>query len=343
MSSHVLNSTAYLIEDHKYVYDIQALNHNIKRCRSLAQKHGFSMRVVLKGGYLHANIVGELSQIADLRFALGKDDKAVLDVLRGRDVSTLYPRQRMQARKGNAFNRIVVTDVSALNTVNVDRIPEIIIPVATSENREGLLCEDIADVLIEIEHRHGDRVQIGGFQMNFGCLIHEPPCPAEIQRMLDRLSVKAITSRLGMSPVMSIGGSAVLPILEQIEVPKPFDAELRVGEAILTGSIPGSQQNFGLKPTSYASASILQELRPEHEGIRRVLLDVGHTVFDVQAIERDYDGLAFQSLSSDVSVATLPSSPCITGVAPILLPLNYGETERALARNSNEIAFLASG
>jgi len=340
MSSLVLSSAACLSDGHKHVYDIQALNHNAKQCRLLAEMHGFSMRVVLKGGYLHPNIVGELTQNPDLRFALGKNNKNVLDLLQGRDIATLYPRQPLHRGGAKAFDRIVAADISDLGKSSESMEPEIIVPVATSENREGLDFRDIADFVIETEDRYSDRVQIGGFQMNFGCLVEDSPRASEIQHLLDRLSIREITCRLADAPVMSIGGSAVLPILDQLDVPKNYHSELRVGEAILTGSVPGGQHVFGLKPTSFVNASIVQELRSNQKGIRRVLLDVGHTVFDDQATDRDYRGMRFESLSSDVAVAQIDTSRRTVDGAHVRLPLNYRETERALARHPNDISFL---
>ncbi len=314
-------------------YDLSALSHNAKLCFSIAQRNNFSMRVVLKGGYLKPSIVGRLVQIPEITFSSGEADIMALSSLEGRDVATLYPGQHSNSNLCSAYCRTTETTLDGFErATRFGRVSSVIVPILTEENREGLHPSEILPFMDRLEERFGSQVAVAGFQINFGCLRDVVPRTIVVQSLIDDVAKASIVARLARSPVLSIGGSVILPLLDKLKIPDAYRPELRIGEAVVSGTIPGEGCCMGLQPTASFRVRKVQDLKGAPDGQARVLLSIGTNILDQDAVGRGYEGFRFESLSSEVSVALVEPGCVVHNTSVTGVPLNYAETERALSR-----------
>ena len=313
-------------------YDLDALVHNARFCAALAARHSYSLRVVLKGGYVAPEIVDCLAGINGISFAVGYAKDALLPALKRMSVATVYPSHASVGQVPNNINRNTEVSLSglALLACRCER-RRALVAIGTSEGREGADLEGFRDLVRNARTEFGDRISIDGFQLNYGCVRAEPPATENVNRLLNDLA-KEISSCSVANPILSLGGSVLLPMLKDITIPDSFRAELRIGEAILAGTVPGQTASFGLCRTASYHACRLQTLRRSEESRERSLIDVGSYILDPMKKVRVMEALVVESLGSEVSVVSHRYGEMSSSNAQIKLRLDYAETERALTR-----------
>ena len=311
-------------------FDLDAMIHNAEHCRTAANKTGFALRAVLKGGYIDTNIVQGLSGLGGISLAVGNATEASLPAVRNVAVATLYPSPVIAVEA--CSNVVRTTEVATSGVRPWSRKPDVhrvLLAIETREKREGLDCTALRKLTWSVRAAFGRRVTIDGFQLNYGCVAQEAPDAQSVNVLLKDLAQESLTLPV-ISPVLSLGGSALLPMLDKIKVPAMFRPELRIGEAVVAGSIPGQETSPDLLKTASYRAEILQVL-PRKSSVRtRLLVNVGGYVLDASRRTRQTGSLEFESIGSQVSVVSVPQ--CIVHKNFISLSLDYTETERALAR-----------
>ncbi len=329
--------------DYGLIYDLNALAHNAKVVLSIAKACQFELRAVLKGGYADPNIVRHLSSNERLPLSIGHSVGEFETSAKHADIATLYPGQAAVCPELPCVRR--VSEVSLLGIAEAlrryDR-PDVMLVLKTSENREGLELSDVPGLIEEITHRFSGRVVIRGFQLNYGCVVEAAPNMAELDAIFERLSDWAILSKLASEPILSLGGSVLLPVLGGISVPSCYLAEIRIGEALTTGTIPGHRSSFELEQTARFNARILQLAGRSPEDLERFVVDVGSQILSEDREAAWHDGQIVESMGSELSVIQRPAG-CLRDLNnPIPFVLGYAETERALSRlsNSNSAPFI---
>ena len=318
-------------------YDLDAMIHNAKHCLVAAKQNGFELRAVLKGGYIRPEIVERLSRLDGITLAVGTVAEASRPAVKDRAVATLYPSSFIAVE---AFSNVVrTTEVGTSGMRGWARGPDahpMLLAIETCEQREGLDPRALRQQVWTIRKAFGHCVKFDGFQLNFGCVAQKAPDVQRINVLLKDLAQEALTLPLS-NPVISLGGSALLPVLDELEMPAMFRPELRIGEAIATGSIPGQETSSSLRRTSTYKAEILQVLPRSSSNRRRVLINVGSYVLDVARRTRQDTSVEFESIGSQVSVISLPDDCAISLKDNIELQLDYSEAERALIRHQGSI------
>ncbi|WP_298966578.1 alanine racemase [uncultured Roseibium sp.] len=318
-------------------YDLDAMIHNAKHCLVAAKQNGFELRAVLKGGYILPEIVERLSDLDGISLAVGTAAEASLPAVKDLAVATLYPSSSIAIE---AFSNVVrTTKVGTSGMRAWARGPDshrVLLAIETGEKREGLDPRDLRQEVWTIRKAFGNGVKIDGFQLNYGCVAQKAPDVQCINVLLKDLAQESLTLPLS-NPVLSLGGSALLPVLDQLEMPAMFRPELRIGEAIVTGSIPGEETNSSLRRTTIYKAEILQVLPRNSSNRQRVLINVGSYVLDVARRARQTTGVVFESIGSQISVVALSNDWVNSLRDTTELQLDYSETERALLRHQGSI------
>lgn len=200
-------------------YDLDAMIHNAKHCLAVAKQNGFELRAVLKGSYILPEIVERLSRLNGISLAVGTAAEASLPAVKNMAVATLYPSSAIAVE---AFSNVVrTTEVGTSGMRAWSRGPDahrVLLAIETCEQREGLDPQALRQQVWTIRKVFGRRVKIDGFQLNFGCTAQEAPDAESMNGLLKDLAQETLTLPLS-NPVLSLGGSALLPVLCQLELP----------------------------------------------------------------------------------------------------------------------------
>lgn len=338
MMSPTSHKHEYNVNNSDLIYDLNSLLHNAKLCYLLANKYKFSLRVVLKGGYLAPAIVECLATLPEFTIAIGNTDRLEYPNSPAIDVAMLYPGQAVEGISlHNSVRRFSEASISGIHRVSQAASPRsVIVPIATSEDREGIDVSDLVGFLQQVQQSFRNEVSIDGFQINYGCVSETPPNPKALKVILSAISSEEVRRHLSKQPVLSLGGSVLLPVLDQITIPQGFVPELRVGEAIVAGTVPGSKESIGLLKPAHYFARKLQTLRPNAHGEKRLLVDVGTYILDPGSGGIPNEGFTIESMGSEVSVVVDHKRDRGEAFDHLALPLNYCETERALDRCRGE-------
>ena len=322
--------------DFGLVYDLNALSHNAKVVRSITNACQFRPRVVLKGGYANPNIVRRLGSIERFPLAIGNSVGESASDCGVRDVATLYPGQAVSSQAWRSVGR--VTEVNLAGIAEALRFfdrPDLMIAVQTSEDREGLRPQEIPQFIDEVASRFGGRVCVAGFQLNYGCVVEAPPPIRELDSLMESLCHDSILGRLSAQPFMSFGGSVLLPVLHQVHVPGAYVAELRIGEAVIAGTIPGQPSSpLGLEPTAWMNVPVTQTRHNQIDQHKRLVVNVGTQILCESRVRNGRDGLFVESMGSEVSVIRQTSDHRDDTPDFVSFRLRYSEIERALHRLS---------
>ncbi|MEZ4533326.1 MAG: alanine racemase [Thermomicrobiales bacterium] len=321
-------------------YDLDAMIHNAKHCFVAAKQNGFELRAVLKGGYILPEIVERLACLDGISLAVGTVAEASLPVVNNMAVATLYPSSSIPVE---AFSNVVrTTEVGTSGMRAWARGAEahrVLLAIETGEKREGLDPRNLRQQVWIIRKAFGNCVKIDGFQLNYGCVAEKAPDAPAVNVLIKELAQELLTLPIA-NPLLSLGGSALLPVLDQLEIPAIFRPELRIGEAIVAGSIPGQETSSNLLRTASYRAEILQVLPRSSSNRQRLLINVGGYVLNAARRTRQNTSVEFESIGSQVSVISLPDDWANSLKDKIELQLDYSETERALIRHQGSIGHL---
>jgi len=321
-----------LPEDRGLFYDIDAMGFNAKHCRSQASRFGFRFRSVLKGGYFSPQLTAGLVKTGVQGFCVGIHPPNHLFRDQNLDIATLYPGSGAGWSTKQRLARVTEVEADVLQYSHNCKEPIcVLLPISTTERREGLPLGRILGAMMRLRSRFGSRIRLQGFQLNYGCVKAQKADYDVLNRLLNALAGEQFLALLDSNPIISLGGSALLPDLRQIQIPLSFEGELRAGEAVLAGTIPGHEEVSNLRRPAVYRARVLQRLETRRSDRSRLLVDVGSDILDHRRCAHD-DLFKFESISSEVSVLTVQIDEPSSEVHGIELVLNYHEIERALDR-----------
>jgi len=155
-----------------------------------------------------------------------------------------------------------------------------------------------------------------------------------------------LATTIGRRLSLSLGGSALLPILSKL--PKSsLPVQLRIGEAILTGTIPGASGDaIGLRPPFTLAARVVEvtRLAPTTLRINRILIDQGSTALHLPdaRLHRETPG-EFIHASAEMSVVQVPATSSQPQLGDtVLIHLGFESALRALSRPPLPTSFIGA-
>ncbi|MCF6302452.1 MAG: hypothetical protein L3J13_04525 [Devosiaceae bacterium] len=207
---------------------------------------------------------------------------------------------------------------------------KLMVPVLTSENREGLPPAHLYEFCQSLINCFGKSIHIEGFLANYGCIEENISDIGEIGELI-KLVANTAKQIKAPSIICSIGGSAVLPILKKLPTFDGVQIEIRVGEAILAGTVPGSEPLPGLNSTAVLYGNIIQKRVSASEGI--LLVDQGTRRLAGKSKCLTPQGLSVRHMSSEQTV--------LVGSAELVTSLNscmeFQLTYADLSKNENYV------
>lgn len=311
-----------------FVLDLDVIASNGRTIVDIVERRGFNLVAVLKHGFRSRQLIETLnaSGIDAFAFAAPPPEGSP-----GRTMS-LYPtasRLRRDWPAGTVFTELALDPIARLLTSSArvpDRAIEIMIPVLTSEGREGLDATDVPEFAASLERRFGKLVKVRGVQASFGCIEDSGPGQQELRGLHDLTLSLATQSSSPM--VLSLGGSVVLPILGQVPVHPHVPVEIRCGEAIVAGTIPGYGPMFGLQPSATLIGNIIQ-IRPV-SGALELVVDRGEYTISGKGTRIAIPGARIIRNSSQLSVVQCPESAVDSAISQVEFVLGYADTVTCL-------------
>jgi hypothetical protein len=304
----------------------EALCNNARIVRDLVESCGMSLVVVLKSGFRSKSNIERLVGVGveAMSFAEPPPKGA-----RAKHSFSLYP--------GASRHRDWPQD-TIYSEVSVDAIAQLIrlrggsagpldlmIPVLTDDKREGLMPEDIPSFTRRLTSQFGSRVRVRGVQACYGCIEERPPTQLQIQ---DLVSLVSQLSRPDAPAVLSLGGSVILTELEGIAQRDNVRIEIRVGEAVVAGTIPGRGHLFGLQPTASLLADVVQHRRLGD--VSELVVHYGRYPISGKDARAMLEGATIGRRSSEHGVIEVVGGLDVSEVKRVELILGYADTAKCL-------------
>jgi len=264
--------------------DLSAIARNTAIVNGAISRYGMAASAVIKAGYCRAPIVRAMERGGIDRFHVSAPDLLLSDAIAGIDrdrlvtMAGILPEHASDIilRSRTSVHACAETIAAASMAARRKGLEhEITLSVRTRDDREGPadLTELIQDAVAVCAE---GPAQLAGLQLNYGCTDTSPLTRHDVSNI--RQAVAVLQARTGKVPSLSLGGSLLLPELRLLSGLGPVS--LRVGEALLTGTIPGEKQIAGLIPTASLPARILECSATHLPQEWRILLNCGSNHFD---------------------------------------------------------------
>lgn len=311
-----------------FVLDSDVIGDNSRKISELLRPYGFRLVAVLKHGFRSRHLIEILlgSGVDAFAFALPPPAGRL-----GRSMS-LYPsasRLRTDWPSGTVFTELAHEPIARHLTTSA-RVPgrplDIMVPVVTSDGREGLHPGEVLDFVASVERQFGASVRVRGVQACFGCVDDVAPDGAEIVD-LHQLT-QAVAAQTSSPMVLSLGGSAILPELAQIPRHPQISVEIRCGEAIVAGTVPGRGSMFGLRPAATLIGDVIQARRAG--GKLELVVDRGEFAIAGQGTLTGIAGGRIVRNTSQHSVIECPADAVDPAIRQVEFVLSYADTVRCL-------------
>ena len=319
--------------------DVAAIAHNAVVVRDRARHSGLNVTAVVKGPFGIPSIIDAV--LSSGINTLGLSSAASADAVRGRNrpcyefIGLPLPEQAAAiVQHMDASLHICRETINAFalaaEEAQVDH--GIWIGILSSDDREGVATEELLGRIVDWNDQLGKRLVLEGILAHWGCHFEVSPEAQEIEAVLH--AAIELGERLQRAPLnVSLGGSTLLPMLGRFMAPPR--TQLRIGEAILTGTIPGCEKHgLGLREPFSIDARIVEVSARRVEGALRprVLIDYGASVLDYRDIRLiGSSGRAQWSSSGMTAVELFDSSQAPRIGETLTFTIGYRSALRALS------------
>ena len=182
----------------------------------------------------------------------------------------------------------------------------ILVAVDAGDLREGVAPDDVPGFARRVDALPGLRVV--GLSGNFGCLHPAYPHPSDLRRLADLGALVGALLRHG-PPLLSVGGSALLPLIRRSPATLAGVTHVRLGEALLLGTDGVGAPVPGTRPAITLEATVIRrDHRPVAQGgppVPRALLALGYQDVPPDELLPADPGVEIVAASSDHMVVRL--------------------------------------
>jgi predicted amino acid racemase len=316
--------------------DFEAITQNARQTSLIARGHGIDVYAVLKMTQCQASLAAAIKAGGIERFAFSS-----LNAYRGSRLG--LTRERVLLLGPSAPS--LANEIVKLFACSIQSSPKTILELAaaaqslalshsiyiavrTSDDREGLPLNHKDKILKIATTAVASGIAVRGLSVNFGCNNYHLPSENYVSELA--LLRQCLKVALGQEIEISLGGSILLPNVGIFKTP----ANIRIGEALLTGTKPPGRQLERFSGGFVLNSSIV-EVSP---GYRRLLLDVGTNLLDPKSAFFLRDDVNILTTSgelmtvelSETQISTLPT-PKVGDILPI--QLGYSSINRALGNS----------
>lgn len=225
------------------IVDIEKLRHNIQVLVKYCTKFGLEITGILKGPGLNPVIIHELisNGVENVGFSNLPINNNYDKVFQKKPIFISLPSMHEIRGLIDYFGTSFNSEISVIKKINYELIKQnkshqIILMVDTGDLREGVLPDDVLNIVKQIHEIKDLRLNFSGIGTNLGCCAGIIPNKENVN-LLQELAI-LIEKQLSL-PVktVSIGGSVMLDWLEKNRLPDKIN-RIRLGEAIFLGNIP---------------------------------------------------------------------------------------------------------
>ncbi|MBC8440575.1 MAG: alanine racemase [Deltaproteobacteria bacterium] len=223
--------------------DIKKLKHNIQFLVQHCNNFGLKITGILKGSGLNPIIIHEMisNGIDNVGFSNLPVNNTYEKVFPQKPVFISLPSIHNLSNIIQYFGTSFNSEISVIKKINEvlieeDRSHNIILMVDTGDLREGVLPENVVDIVKQIHEIKNLRLDFSGIGANLGCCAGMIPNEQNIN-ILQELAIQIETQLSLPVKTISIGGSVMLDWLETSRLPDKIN-QIRLGEAIFLGNIP---------------------------------------------------------------------------------------------------------
>lgn len=309
--------------------DLAAVQHNAAVIARLCRSAGVDPVAVIKEAYAAPALIDAILQGGMVHFAASSARAA----LRVRDttgrpcmllglLAPAFPATALAACNGSLHRHLDTAQrAQALASDHA-----IWIDVATSDGRGGVSLAAALKAAVSWRLQPSP-----GLLFNWGCLAGPPPV-SELTAIGPLLA-----ERPDMPIPLSLGGSALLPQLAMIAglAPRP---QLRIGEALLTGTIPGGTgADLGLRSPATLDGRVV-DVEYGTRATRRILINRGRTTLNPDDFHvAGLTGRAIEA-SSELTIFELGSDDRDVSRGELLeLRPGYSSTVRSLLNRTMKV------
>lgn len=227
--------------------NLSKLRHNIRTVQNICKPRGLEVIGVVKGCHKFSPIIqafqrGGIGTLGMSRVDVGIEASAFLHE---RPILISLPSIRECRSVVRYFKASLNSEIDAVRALAEEarkqsRVHGIILMVESGDLREGVMPDQVNNLVERILSLKGGHVSFEGLGANTGCLSGTLP-NEENTRLIADLSAD-IEKRFG-APVktLSIGGSIMLDWIEKHGLPEGVN-QIRVGEAIFLGNVPNAPE-----------------------------------------------------------------------------------------------------
>lgn len=325
--------------------DVKAVAYNADAVLAMATRRGWETWGVVKTGYSHPRLIRAFRDGGISSFALSSasicKSAALSDVPQDRLTLLSLP---LPAQGRTIVRRLgASTHSSPLTIASFGRARSraaathnAFIAVRTAENREGIPVSSQGALEQIASQAKLAGMPILGVAANFGCVVEAIPNNHDLQNTIS--AQRVLSDIVGHDIAFSLGGSVLLRGLP--ELPGVGRRILRIGEAILTGTIPGVGPVAWLKRPFHLEAPILERVQPSEAASARVLVRCGATTMDSGDAAPDEPGLQIESMCSEYTSLSVCPAACFRIGKNLKFTLGYKSVSRALASPLARIQFV---
>ena len=346
--------------------NLEAIQDNAKRVVNFCRAHGIEVVGVTKGvcgdpKVANSMMKGGVKILADSRIQnIRKMQEA------GINAEFMLIRQPMlsEVREVVEFTDYSLnTELETLRKLSsvaeeIGKIHRVIIMVDVGDRREGLMPQDLVPFLEKAKELKG--IKIVGIGTNVGCFGGVLPT-VENQSLLVKLAEKARKIIGDELSIISSGGTVVLKLLEDGELPKGIN-QLRIGEAILLGTdSTGNRMIPWLRHDTFTIKAEVIEVKKkpslpegpigkdafghtptfEDRGVRkRAILAIGRQDVDIEGLKPLEKGIEVLGGSSDHTIVDVEELPSIKVGDVLSFRPNYSAMLRAMTSEYVEKKYL---
>jgi predicted amino acid racemase len=229
------------------VIHLEKLRHNIASILSYCHSKNLEIVGIIKGSYAKPVILKEFQRAGIKTIGTSKistaeetarhlDEKPILITL----PSPAELDAVLHWTRASLNSEIQVIRELADRAYRLKKNHGIILMVDNGDLREGVMPEDVLDTTKQIMEIRSPYIEFLGLGANLGCCSGTLPDEQNIA-LLQELALD-IENRLGYHiQTVSIGGSVMLDWLSSHALPSKIN-QIRIGEAIMLGNIPGINQ-----------------------------------------------------------------------------------------------------
>ena len=228
-----------MINSPQLIIDLNKIKENAKTLLTLCLSKGISLMGVTKSYSADINVSRAFKEGGISKFADSRIENIIAARREGFNDPYMLLRIPMKSQAAEIVKYAQMSVNSELSTIEIlneealkqDCIHDVMLMLDVGDLREGVWPDGITDIVAKILKL--EAINLFGLGTNLGCYGGVLPSKKNLLTLVDAANKIQTLFKHSIS-VLSAGGTSVLNLLEENEVPLGIN-EFRIGEAIMTG------------------------------------------------------------------------------------------------------------